>query len=196
MKRRGRGAVELPTRAQVEQELRRLRRRWRYHRTLGQLVAVLLVTVAAATLLATWVFPVFRVAGASMAPTLEAGEIVIGVKGKNITQGSVIAFTQNNQVLIKRVEALGGQWVDINEGNELYIDGSRVEEPILTEKSAGIVNVEFPLQVPAGQYFVLGDNREVSVDSRSESVGCVAEERVIATLVFRVWPLEKFGFLQ
>lgn len=185
---RRKGPVELPTLEQVAEERKRLRYRRQYGRTLGHLVELVVIVAALATILATWIMPIYRVIGTSMEPTLKEGQIVIGVKLKDFQQGDLVAFVHNGQTLIKRVEAVGGQWICYDEGDKLYILDD-------AENIAEAMNSESTLQVPLGQYFVLGDNRAVSVDSRSESMGCIKSEQIMAKVIWRIWPLNCFGLL-
>lgn len=196
MVRAKRRAVELPNLFQVEAERKRLHYRRQYGSVFGRLLGSIVVISALAVLLTTLVFPVFRVTGSSMEPTLSEGQIVIAVKGKEVKCGDLIAFQYGSQILIKRAIAQGEQRVDMDEAGNLYIDGKPLEEQYLSETSPGICDVDFPLQIPQGQWFVLGDCRAISLDSRSERLGCVKTEQVIAPVVFRLWPLDQFGVLK
>ena len=129
----------------------------------------------------------------SMTPTLSDGDIVVSVKGGEYSRGDVVAFWFNNKILVKRVVALPGEWVDIAEDGTVSVNGKPLEEPYLTEKALGECDLELPYQVPDGRLFVMGDHRSTSQDSRSSAVGCVSEEMLVGRLVFRVWPLEGFG---
>ena len=129
----------------------------------------------------------------SMTPTLSDGDIVVSVKGGEYSRGDVVAFWFNNKILVKRVVALPGEWVDIDGDGTVSVNGKPLEEPYLTEKALGECDLELPYQVPDGRLFVMGDHRSTSQDSRSSAVGCVSEEMLVGRLVFRVWPLEGFG---
>ena len=110
-------------------------------------------------------------------------------------KGDVIAFYYNNKILVKRVIASAGEWVELDEEGNLYINGKLQDEPYIEEKALGECDIEMPYQVPEGRVFVMGDYRAVSVDSRSSSVGCVAEEQIVGKLVFKIWPLKNIGKL-
>ena len=128
-----------------------------------------------------------------MNPTLTEGNIVVSVKGTDLKQGDLVVFYYENKVLVKRYIAGPGQWVDIDDSGNVYVDGELLDEPYLSEKALGECDIELPYQVPDGRIFVMGDHRSTSVDSRSTSVGCISEEQLIGKIVFRVWPLPEFG---
>lgn len=187
---------DLPEIAQLEAELKRVSYRSRYRRTLRSTVAMLVVVAAVAVLVATLWMPVLRIYGSSMTPTLVDGNIVISVKESEFKHGDVIAFYYNNKILVKRVIADSGQWVDLDEDGTVYVDEKRLYEPYLKEKAFGDCNLELPYQVPESRVFVMGDHRSVSVDSRNSAVGCIAEEQIVGKLVFCLWPLKDFGPIQ
>ena len=185
--------VDLPTAEQIEKERERLRYKRRYSRTLKSTVAVLIVVAALAVLVATLWMPVLRIYGASMSPTLEDGQIVIALKTNHFEPGDVAAFYHGNKLLIKRFIAGPSDWVDIDADGNVSVNGSPLDEPYLTEKAYGETNIQLPYQVPDERYFLMGDNRDVSIDSRSTAVGCVAADEVVGKVIFRIWPLSEFG---
>lgn len=189
-------ATTAPTVAQLEEELKRETYRRRYNRALRSTIYTLVTVAAVAVLVATLFLPVLRIYGTSMAPTTTDGDIVVAVKGGNFDRGDIIAFWFNNKILVKRVIARAGEWVDIDEAGNVSINGDPLEEPYLTEKALGECDIELPYQVPDGRLFVMGDHRATSSDSRTTAVGCVAEEQIVGKLVFRVWPLAGFGTLK
>ena len=180
----------------LEGELKRLSRRRQYIGALRGTAAVLLVVAAAAVLISTTFLPVLRIYGTSMSPTTTDGDIVVTVKGSHFNRGDIIAFWFNNKILVKRVIAQAGEWVDIDEDGLVYVNGELLEEPYLTERALGECDIELPYQVPDGRIFVMGDHRSTSADSRSTAVGCVSEEQIVGRLVFRVWPMGVFGPLK
>ena len=185
--------TSLPTAEQLDMERRRLRYKRRYNRTLRSTVAILIVVAALAVLAATLWMPVLRVYGSSMAPTLHNGEILVSVKTGDFSSGDIIAFYHGNKLLIKRYIAGSSDYVNIDESGDVSVNGTLLDEPYLAEKAYGEADIEFPYQVPDQRYFVMGDNRSVSIDSRSSIVGCIAGDQIVGKVVFRVWPLSAFG---
>lgn len=193
--RKNTAAPPNPTVAQLEQELKRENYRRRYNRVLRSTIYTLVTVAAVAVLVATLFLPVVRIYGTSMTPTMTDGDIVVSVKQGSFERGNIIAFWFNNKILVKRVIALPGEWVDIDEDGNVSVNGEPLDEPYLTEKALGECDIELPYQVPDGRIFVMGDHRSTSSDSRNSAVGCVAEEQIVGKLVFRVWPFENFGSL-
>ena len=184
---------DAPTREQLEAELGREKYRRRYGRVLRSTIYSLITVAAAAVLVAVLLLPVLQIYGSSMADTLHDGDIVISVKGSRFESGDLIAFYSNNQILVKRVSAQAGEWVDIDENGAVSVNGRPLDEPYVKEPALGECDIELPYQVPDGRCFVMGDHRSTSVDSRSTAVGCVAQEQVVGKIVFRVWPLSALG---
>lgn len=193
--RREKNEIQMPTVQQLEAELQRENYKRRYRRVLKSTVFTLITVSAVAVLTATLFLPVLRIYGNSMTPTLNSGEIVVSVNNSQYEKGDVIAFWYNNKILVKRVIAVAGEWVDIDEEGNVYVNGELLDEPYLTEKALGECDIELPYQVPDEKVFVMGDHRSTSVDSRSSSIGCVSEEEIVGKLIFRMWPLSQFGTL-
>ena len=196
MKNKGNSPCELPSLEQLTAELEREKYKRRYKRVLRSTIYTLIVVAAVAVLVATIWMPVLQIYGASMAPTLDEGDIVISVKGSDFAPGDLVAFYMGNKILVKRCIAGSGQWVDIDADGNVYVDGELLDEPYLTEKALGDCDIELPYQVPDNRYFCMGDHRSTSVDSRSTTVGCVSDEQIVGKIVFRVWPLPGFGALR
>ncbi|MDD7308985.1 MAG: signal peptidase I [Eubacteriales bacterium] len=193
MSKRKKRPVDLPSMEQIIRERERLRYRRRYSRTLKSTVAVLVVVAAAAVLVATLWMPVLRIYGTSMSPTLTDGQIVVTLKGSKFEPGELVAFYYGNKLLIKRVIAGPADWVDLDESGSVFVNGDLLDEPYLTAKAFGETNIELPYQVPDGRYFVMGDNRATSVDSRTTALGCVADDQIVGRVFFRIWPFSSFG---
>ena len=184
-----------PSLSQIEAELAREDYKHKYKKTLRSTVSVLIVTAAVVVLLAFLIFPVFRIIGSSMYPTLSEGEIVVSLKGSKFECGDIIVMSYNNKLLVKRVIAGPGEWFDMDKDGNVYVNSEPIKEPYLTAKSYGDCNLTLPYQVPEGRFFVMGDNRATSQDSRSSSVGCIAEEQIVGRAIMRIWPFENFGII-
>lgn len=185
--------TEIPDVDLLEKELKRIKYKKRFFAVLKNTIFTLITVAAISVLVATLWLPVLRIYGTSMTPTLEDGSIVVSVKTKNYSTGDVIAFYYNNKILVKRVIAKGGEWVDINKNGQVFVNGELIDEPYIEELSLGECDIELPYQVPEGRVFVMGDHRKISVDSRSKSVGCVSEEQVVGIITYRVWPFDQIG---
>jgi signal peptidase I len=178
---------------ELRQELRRVQYNRKFRGALFNTVGTMLVVAAIAVLIANLWLPVLQVTGSSMAPTLEEGQIMIASKIDTLGTGDVVAFYYNNKILVKRVIATAGDWVNISEDGTVYVNDIELDEPYLMEKAFGDCNISLPYQVPESQIFVMGDNRSVSLDSRNTAVGCVSEEQLIGKIEWCIWPIDNFG---
>lgn len=184
---------DLPTAQQLDSEVKRIRRRNEYLKILRSTVSSLIVVAAIAVLVSLLFLPVLRVTGTSMTPTLQNDELVICRKYGEFKQGDVIAFYYNNKILLKRVIGVSGDVIDISEDGTVYVNGEKLEEPYLDEKALGECDIELPYQVPDERVFVMGDHRSTSIDSRSTSIGCIANEAIVGEVILRIWPLGQIG---
>lgn len=182
-----------PSSELLEAELKRLKYKRRYRTVLRSTIYTLITVAAIAVLVATLWLPVLQIYGSSMTPTLEDGEILFSVKTSDMEQGDIIAFYYNNKILVKRVIAGPGDWVDISEDGTVFVNSQKLDEPYVTDPAFGECDIELPYQVPDEKIFVMGDHRSTSVDSRSTSVGCVAQEQIVGQIIFRIWPLSELG---
>ncbi|MCC8015072.1 MAG: signal peptidase I [Eubacterium sp.] len=182
-----------PSSAEIETELKRTVYINRWKAVFRSTVFILITVAAVSVLVATLFLPVLQIYGSSMTPSLSAGDIVVSIKNYNFKQGDIVSFYYNNKILVKRVIAFAGDYVDIDSDGNIYVNDELLNEPYINEKAFGECDIELPYQVPDGRVFVCGDHRSTSVDSRSSTVGCVSEEQVVGRIMFRVWPLKDFG---
>lgn len=192
MKKKKKKIITLTT-EEIERELKRVRYKERYGRTLRSTVYALITVSAVAILVATLLLPILQIYGDSMTPTLTDGELIVSIKEAEFETGDVIAFYYNNKILVKRVIAKSGDWVDVEDDGDVRVNGALLNEPYVQEKAKGECNIKLPYQVPEGKVFVMGDHRSTSIDSRHTSIGGVADEQIVGKLVLRIWPLDRIG---
>ena len=186
--------VPIPSLAEIQRERKRIRRASYYQQALRGTVSVLVVVAAVAVLIATLFLPILQISGDSMSPTLEHDDIVVLLKTKDFDRGDLIGFYYQGKILLKRVIALPEDVVVIDGEGNVYINAELLEEPYITSKGLGDCDLEFPYTVPGTGYFVMGDQRSNSVDSRNSVIGAIALEDIIGKVFLRVWPISKFGF--
>lgn len=184
-----------PTAGEISDELRRERNRIRYRRVIKNTVYALVIVAAVAVLIATLVLPVLQISGSSMEPTLNNGEIVVLVKVPEMKRGDLCAFSYSNKILIKRVIGLPGDEIVMDAEGNVAVNGEVLSEPYITDKGLGECDIEFPYTVPEGEYFLLGDHRTTSIDSRNTVIGCIEREQIVGKLFFRIWPFSKISAL-
>ena len=194
MMHRKKKEVVLPTKTQVETERKRYRRQKAYNKALRGTVYVLTIVAAVAVLIATLVLPVLQIEGTSMEPTLSNGDIVLLTKTTRFDRGDLGGFTWNNKLLIQRVIGLPGDWIEIDVDGTIYLNGDKLDEPYVQQMDLGECDLEFPFQVPQEQYFVVGDMRENSIDSRNSLIGCIPKDQIVGKVFFRIWPFKNIRF--
>lgn len=185
----------LPSAEQVKSELKREKYKLRYKNIIKRTLHALVIVAAIAVLIATLLMPVLQISGTSMEPTLNNRDIVILVKTSKLERGDLCGFSYSNKILIKRVIGLPGDIVDISHDGMVIINGEPLDEPYISEKGLGECDIDLPFVVPEEKYFLMGDHRETSIDSRSTVIGCVTEEQMIGKILVRVWPIKDFSFL-
>lgn len=186
---------ELPKLEMLQKELRRELYKRRFRRILRSTVDALIVVAAVASIIATLVFPVLQIAGTSMEPNLNDGDIVLLSKTNKLETGDLCAFYYSNKILIKRVIATPGDYLWIEPDGTVFVNGIELDEPYVQEKSLGECDIEFPYQVPENAFFMMGDHRETSIDSRSSVIGCISTDHMIGKILCKFWPLSEFKWL-
>ena len=194
MMHRSEKEVSLPTKNQVEAERKRYRRKKAYTKALRGTIYVLTIVAAVAVLIATLILPVLQIEGTSMEPTLTNGDIVLLTKTTRFDRGDLCGFTWNNKLLVKRVIGLPGDWIEIDTDGSIYLNGDKLEENYVENKALGECDLDFPFQVPLEQYFVVGDMRESSIDSRNSLIGCIQKDQIVGKVFFRIWPFNSIRF--
>ncbi len=189
-------SAPLPTMEQIEAERKRLEYHKQYKKALLGTIYALIIVAAVAVLISSLILPVMQISGNSMDPTLCNGDIIVLIKTKDYKTGDLCSFSWNNRTLIKRIIASAGDWIEINEEGTVSINGEELDEPYILEKSLGECDIAFPYQVPEKSYFVMGDKRNISIDSRSTAIGCVNEDQIVGKVWIRIYPFSKMGLIQ
>lgn len=194
--KRNKPVIEIPSLQAIESERKRIRRGIYYRRALRGTISVLIVVAAVSVLIATLFLPILQISGDSMSPTLEHDEIIVLLKTDKFEKGDLIGFYYQGKILLKRVIALPEDIVVIDGEGNVYVNEELVEEPYVTDKSLGDCDLEFPYTVPGDGYFLLGDRRSNSVDSRNSVVGSVTSDDIIGKVFIRVWPFPSIGLVR
>ncbi|MCD8018109.1 MAG: signal peptidase I [Clostridiales bacterium] len=188
--------TDIPTAEEVAAERERLQYQKRYRQTIRTTIYALIVVAAVAVLIATMFLPVLQVSGTSMEPTLEDGDVIVLIKTGDFETGDLVGFYYQNKLLLKRVIAGPGDIVDIDDKGNVYVNDELLNESYVTEKALGESDREYPYQVPDGRYFVMGDNRTTSIDSRSTAIGCIETDQIVGKVIFRMWPLNRLSLIR
>ena len=193
LKKKEKKPLSIPTVNQLENEILREKYNRKYKQVLRSTIYSLIVVAAVAVLVATLAFPVLQISGSSMEPTLNDEEIVVLLKTTNMKKGELCCFSYQNKLLIKRVIGLPGDKINIDTNGNVYVNDELIDEPYITDRAFGECDITFPCYVTDNHYFVLGDHRSTSIDSRSSAIGLVGEEFIIGKIFFRIWPFESLG---
>lgn len=187
--------TSLPSAKLVEAELKRERNKLRFRKIIKNTLYTLVIVAAVAVLITTLVMPVLQISGTSMEPTLNNEDIVVLLKTDELNRGDLCGFSYSNKILIKRTIGLPGDVIFIDADGAVYVNGVLLDEPYITEPGLGECDLEFPYTVPENSYFLMGDRRATSIDSRSSVIGCIPKEQIIGKLFVKVWPLKDFSFI-
>lgn len=188
--------VNLPSRDQIRGERSKLRRERAFRQALSSTISALLVVAALAVLIATLLLPVLQISGTSMEPTLYNEDIIVLFKTRRYDRGDLCSFAYENKYLIKRIIGIPGDSIEIDADGTVYVNGTALDEPYVTEKALGECDLEFPYQVPDNRYFVMGDHRSTSIDSRSSVIGCIDQTQIVGRVLLRIWPITSFAIIQ
>lgn len=194
-KKKEKKPLSIPTANQLEAEILREKYNRKYKQVLRSTLYSLIVVAAVAVLIATLAFPVLQISGSSMEPTLNDEEIVVLLKTTNMKKGELCCFSYQNKLLIKRVVGLPGDKINIDTNGNVYVNDELIDEPYITDRAFGECDISFPCYVTDNHYFVLGDHRSTSIDSRSSAIGLVSEEFIVGKIFFRIWPFESAGLV-
>lgn len=157
-------------------------------------VSALVMSLCVIVIVMTFFFRTVGVDGDSMLPTLHHQDrLLMTVQNRSFDVGDIVVvdrYTEDS--LVKRVVAKGGDTLTITDSYHVYVNGELLEEPY----TRGVTvprDIKGPVVIPEGCYFVMGDNRTVSKDSRMNEIGIISEKDIVGKVVFRFWPLDSAG---
>ncbi len=157
-----------------------------YKKNVLKVVMVLVVTLTVLLNIFTHVFAVVQYFGNGMEPSLKNGQTLVMRRTEKVKEGDIVAFYYNNQLLVRRVICEGGKQISIGKDGSVEINNKPIEEPYVKDASIGQCNITFPHTVAPNSYFVMGDNREIAMDSRLKEIGSISEDRILGKLLFAI----------
>jgi len=184
-----------PSVKQLEAALSRERRRQKFRRGFWSAIKALIVIAAIVTLTVTYLLPILYMEGSDMDPAIKDGEVIVFITAGSIRRGDIIAFNYGGQKCIKRVIAVPGDIVGIGDDGGISLNGEVLTEPYASGQNPGGPAQGLPREIQSGQYFVAGDDRQISIDSRYAEIGDISEAQVIGKALLRVWPPDRLGFI-
>lgn len=187
--------LSVPTAKQIEAEILREKYNRKYKQVLRSTLYSLIVVAAVAVLIATLALPVLQISGSSMEPTLNDEEIVVLIKTTNLKRGELCCFSYQNKLLIKRIIGLPGDKINVDQNGNVYVNDEVIDEPYITDRALGESDITYPCYVTDNHYFLMGDHRSTSIDSRSSVIGLVSEDYIVGKIFFRTWPFDTIGLV-
>lgn len=181
----------------IKEDYKTRKNREKFFYELKKTIGFFLVIISVGIIISSFWVRVLTIYGTSMSPNLTAKDTVVAFKKDQYKSGDVIAFYYNNKVLVKRVIATSGDWVNISNNGNVIINDKEIKEKYLlkSSKSIGKTDIKLPYQVPENKIFVMGDHRSVSIDSRNKIIGSIGKEQIIGKIKFIIWPLSRFDIL-